>query len=85
MNIIHDINPHDIEDSIEALNQYVQDASITPLLSVLEAVKQDPTNESLLETLSETFMALGIVQGAVLTYAPYLSVILSNNIFEDEQ
>ena len=83
MNIIHDINAEDIEETIVALKQYVQDASIDPLLSALEALKQDPSNESLLVALSDTFTALGIVQGAVLTYAPYLSVILSNNLFED--
>ena len=84
MNIIRDINVKDIEESIVELRKYVQEESIDPLLSVLEALKQDPNNESLLVSLSETFMALGIVQGAVLTYAPYLSVILSNNLFEDE-
>ncbi len=83
MNIIHDINAKDIDDSIVALREFVKEDSINPLLSALEAVKQDPENESLLVVLSETFMALGIVQGAVLTYAPYLSVILSNDLFED--
>ena len=83
MKIIKDLNPQDIEDSIVALKQYVQDESIDPLFSVLEALKKDPGNESLLVSLSDTFMGLGIVQGAVLTYAPYLSVILSNELFED--
>jgi len=83
MKIIRDLNPEDIEASIVALKKYVQEESIEPLLAVLESVKQDPSNESLLISLSETFTALGIVQGAVLTYAPYLSVILSNDLFED--
>jgi len=83
MKIIRDLNPEDIEASIVALKQYVQEESIEPLLAVLESVKKDPSNESLLISLSETFSSLGIVQGAVLTYAPYLSVILSNDLFED--
>lgn len=83
MNIIRDIDAKEIEDTIVLLKKYVKEESIDPLISALEAVKKDPNNESLLVELSETFMALGIVQGAVLTYAPYLSVILSNNLFED--
>lgn len=83
MKIIRDINPDDIEDSIDALKRHVQEESIAPLLSALEALKQDPGNESLIVALTDTFSALGIVQGAVLTYAPYLSVILSNDLFDD--
>jgi len=83
MNIDHNIRAKDLEEAIAGLKLYVQDDSIDPLLSALEALKQDPGNESLLVSLSDTFNALGVIQGAVLTYAPYLSVILSNNLFED--
>lgn len=83
MKIIRDVDANEIEDTIVLLKQYVNDESIDPLIAALEAVKQEPDNETLLVTLSETFMALGIIQGAVLTYAPYLSVILSNDLFED--
>lgn len=83
MNIIHDIDAKEIEAAIVGLKEYVNDASIEPLIAVLEAVKQEPENESLLIKLSDTFKALGIIQGAVLTYAPYLNFILSNDLFDD--
>ena len=84
MNHINAIRAQDLEEAIIGLKRYVQDDSINPLLSALDALKEDPGNESLLASVSETFSALGFAQGAVLTYAPYLSVILSNNLFEDD-
>lgn len=83
MNIIHEINIKDMEEAIDGLEQYVEDESILPLLSALEALKQDTSNKSLLVEVSNAFMALGIIQGAVLTYAPYLSVLLSNDLFQE--
>lgn len=74
-----------INASIEGLKAFVQDASIDPLISILEALKQDPNNESLLLQLSDTFKALGIIQGAVITYAPYISLLLSYDLFENNR
>lgn len=82
--IIHDIDTVKLDISIKLLKQYVNDSSIEPLISALEAVKKDPDNESLLEALTDAFAALGFVQGAVLTYAPYLCSLLSNDLFEDD-
>ena len=82
--IIREIDTVKLGISIKLLKQYVNDSSIEPLISALEAVKKDPDNESLLEALTDSFAALGIVQGAVLTYAPYLSFILSNDLFDDD-
>ena len=83
MKIIRDIDAIEIEDSVALLKEYVKEDSIDPLISALEALQQDTSNETLLVALADTFNALGIVQGAVLTYAPYLSVILSNELFDD--
>lgn len=74
-----------INASIEGLKEFVKDESIDPLISVLEALKEDPNNESLLLQLSDTFKALGIIQGAVITYAPYISLLLSYDLFENHR
>jgi hypothetical protein len=71
-----------INISIEALKKYVKDSSIDPLLSALENLKQEPDNKAHLELLNERFNELGIVQGAVLTYAPYITLLL-DDIFGD--
>ena len=72
-----------IDISIQLLKQYIEDSSIEPLISALEALKQEPNNESLITQLSETLASLGILQGAVLTYAPYISTLVSDDLFEN--
>jgi len=83
--ITNNVEPAKINASIEALKQYVKEVSIEPLISLLEALKEEPNNESLLLQVSDTFKALGIVQGAVLTYAPYISLLLSYDLFENNR
>ena len=82
-NVTQNIDTVKLDISIKLLKQYVNDSSIEPLISILEVLKKDPDNESILEEFINTFTALGIVQGAVLTYAPYLTSLLSNDLFED--
>ena len=77
------INPQQIETSIMMLKQYVRDDDIAPLIDVLESMAVDPRNEALLDQLSDVFGRLGLQQGVVLTYAPYLSTLLSDGLFDD--
>lgn len=74
-----------INASIDGLKKFVKDDSVNPLISALEALKQEPNNESLLLELSDTFKALGIIQGAVITYAPYVSLLLTYDLFENNR
>ena len=50
---------------------------IAPLLAVLKALKADPENTAHRSRLAEEFDALGPGQGAVLTYAPYIGILLT--------
>ena len=77
------INPQQIETSIMMLKQYVREDDIAPLIDVLESMAVDPRNEALLDQLSDVFGRLGLQQGVVLTYAPYLSTLLSDGLFDD--
>jgi len=77
------ISANSIEESIRLLKQYVGGGEIAPLLEVLEALKLSPQDEALVERLFESFHALGITQGAVLTYAPYIGLVMSDDPFED--
>ncbi|MDR9436153.1 MAG: hypothetical protein RI563_04710 [Thiohalophilus sp.] len=82
-NIRQSINPAKLENAIQMLEQYVDDEDIKPLLSALKALKDDPQNESYMEQVVKAFNELGIVQGAVLTYAPYISVLLMDDPYGD--
>jgi len=72
-----------IEISIMMLKQYLADDDIAPLVKVLESLAADPRNEALLGRLSDLFDGLGPLQGAVLTYAPYISIVLAGRQFDD--
>ena len=77
------IDAQHIETSIMMLKQYVAEDDIAPLIEVLESIAVDPRNEALLDRLSDVFGGLGLLQRAVLTYAPYLSTVLSDGLFTD--
>ncbi len=82
-NSTQNIDPVKIADAIQMLNEYVKESSIQPLIALLEALRKDPGNKSLLAQVSDTFKNLGIMKGAVLTYAPYVWIMLSEDPFED--
>jgi len=70
-----------VDSAIQMLNQHLDAEEIKPLLTALEALREDPENESCFAQLVKAFDDLGPLQGAVLTYAPYVSVLLSDDPF----
>ena len=72
-----------IENAIKMLNQYANEPSIRPLITILEALKEDSGNETLWTQLTDTWRNLGIYQGTVLTYAPYFYTLIPDDIFGD--
>ena len=73
----------EIDNAIQMLNKYAKETSIKPLISILEALKDDIHNESLLEQLTDTWRNLGVYQGTVLTYVPYFYTLIPDDIFGD--
>ena len=73
----------DIDIAIQMLNKYMDAQAINPLLSALETLKTEPQNETFQENVINTFNDLGIMQGAALTYAPYLHIFVSDDPFGD--
>ena len=71
-----------IETSITMLKQYLAEDDIAPLIDVLESIAADPHNEALHGQLADVFDGLGRLQGAVLTYAPYISIVLAGRLFD---
>ena len=73
----------DIDNAIQMLNKYAKETSIKPLISILEALKQDSHNESLLAQLTDAWRNLGVYQGTVLTYVPNFYTFIPDDIFGD--
>ena len=81
----HQINVADIDDAILMLNRHTDEPSIRSLVSILEALKLDLYNESLLEQLADTWRNLGVCQGTVLTYVPFFYMMIPDDIFGDDK
>ena len=78
------INAARIEETIQQLEMYLVTEEIKPLLSALEALKEEPQNETYFDQMAKAFDDLGITQGAVLTYAPYISILLADDPFANQ-
>lgn len=84
-NAAGNIDVADIDYAIQMLNRYAKEPSIKPLISILEALKQDVCNEPLLAQLADTWRNLGVFQGTVLTYVPYFYTFIPDDIFGDNK
>jgi hypothetical protein len=67
-----------VEESINMLSEYIGGEEIDALLSALKALQSEPENIEHLSRLAREFDALGPSQGAVLTYAPYIGILMSD-------
>ena len=75
------VNIEGLESAINMLETYVNDPEVQPLVVALQTLKQDPADHARLVEVAKVFNALGPSQGAVLTYAPYVSIMLSDDPF----
>ena len=73
-------NVERLDDDIGMLKTYMDENDIKLLLDSLETLKAEPEDEAVYQKVLDAFNDLGIKQGAVLTYAPYLKVLLSQSM-----
>lgn len=69
-----------VTESIHMLSEYLGGEEIAPLLSTLKALELEPENPQHLLQMAKEFEDLGPSQGAVLTYAPYISILLTESM-----
>ncbi len=77
------IKPERIDETIQLLKQNLELKDIEPLVLALEALKNDTDSESNLLQVLHAFNEMGSYQGAVLTYAPYVSILLYDDPFSN--
>lgn len=75
------VNIEGLENSINMIETYVNNDEVQPLLCALKSLKQQPQDHERLVEVATVFNQLGSSQGAVLTYAPYISIMLSDDPF----
>jgi len=79
------ISVADIEHAIRMLNEYARKPGLEPLISILEGLKEDLHNETLLLQLVDAWRNLGVYQGTVLTYVPNFYTFIPDDIFGDDE
>lgn len=67
-----------LDIAVEMLRSYIADESIKPLIESMEALRAEPADPARFTAMFESFNRLGPMQGAVLTYAPYLVSLFSD-------
>ncbi len=70
------VNTARIEEAIQMLRSQLDFGDEVPLVAALRALESEPDNERLLFDVINAFNELGPQQGAVLTYAPYVGILL---------
>ena len=80
---LQSIKAADIDIALQMLKKYLDRQDIRPLLSSLETLKTEPQNEAYQAQVINAFNDLGPLQGAALTYAPYLNIFVSDDPFGD--
>lgn len=70
-----------VDTAIQMLERHLNLKDIKPIVSALNALKENPQNDACLIEFVKAFNGLGSAQGAVLTYAPYIGVLLSDDPF----
>lgn len=72
------LDPDRILESIQMLNLHLKREDVAPLLAALEQLRAEPNSEALQLAVVNAFQELGPTQGAVLTYAPYVGILMSD-------
>ena len=80
---LQSIKVADIDIALKMLKTHLDTQDINPLLSALETLKTEPQNKTYQEDVINAFNDLGSLQGAALTYAPYLNIFVSDDPFGD--
>lgn len=75
-----DLNPARLDESIQMLKQYLNSEDIGEFMAALEALKAEPNDQALQIKVINAFNDLGPYQGAVLSYAPYVGILMSDRM-----
>ena len=72
-----------LQEDVTMLKMYLDENDIKPLLDSLETLLDEPDNEEAFVKMLTIFDGLGFHQGPVITYAPYIKVLVAeSNLIE---
>lgn len=74
------IDARRVRESIELLRLNLNEDDIAGFLQILQSIADSPAVPGNIEKLSRSLNEVNIMQGAILTYAPYVGYLLSENL-----
>jgi hypothetical protein len=77
-----DVNIAEVDTAIRMLETHLEPTQVETLITALQELRAAPEDYAKLVKLAQVFGELGGVQGAVLTYAPYVGLLLSDDPFD---
>jgi len=77
-----DVNIAEVDTAIRMLRTHLEEDQVGTLIASLEELRASPDDYARLTKLAQVFGDLGSSQGAVLTYAPYVGLLLSDDPFD---
>ena len=72
----------EVDIAIRMLQTHLRSDQCATLIAALEALRAEPDDHANLTRVAQAFGELGGEQGAALTYAPYLAMLLSDDPFD---
>ncbi len=72
-------NVDSVATSIQMLEQFLEADEIANVIDALQALRSEPDSSDAFDRLANAFAELGPRQGAVLTYAPYVGILLTDD------
>ena len=78
-----EVTQEQVDTTIRMLETNLDPSSITDLLSALRTLSEAPNDRERLDKVVQAFNRLGFQQGAVLTYAPFFTTLLSSTDLQD--
>lgn len=68
-----------LDETLSMLKCYVEASEIETLLAALVSLREEPDNLKCFNAVAKAFNELGFVKGQVVTFAPYITYLLSGN------
>jgi hypothetical protein len=78
-----ELKAEDVGSAIDMLKAQLNPGDIAAFVAALEGLQAEPGNDERLAHVMDEFRELGPLQGAVLSYAPYMIAILSDDPYEN--
>lgn len=76
------IKPERLSEDLEMLKKYMpDDDNVNNFFAAVEKLIAEPDNEQAFKEMLAAYNTLGINQGAILNYSPYLKILLSDSFW----